>query len=234
MLASKYYDSTAAIQVIGSVLNKPTLLDDTGQYKFSENDFCNDLHKVIFGAVYNLYYMGAEHISIQAIEDYLENREKSLAIYRANKGPEWIHRVFSDADIMNFDFYYNRLRKMTLMRAYEDIGMDLSWIYDPDNIFDLALKEKQEETFNSLSLNDLAELIDNRVTRVRELVVDHDTDESCQIGDDMLDLLNELEESPAIGYPLYDNIFSQICMGGRLGKFYLRSAATGVGNIWSF
>ena len=58
MAGNKYYDATAAIQVIGCVLNNPHLLDEDGTYSFSENDFSNDFHRVIFGSLHNLYNMG--------------------------------------------------------------------------------------------------------------------------------------------------------------------------------
>lgn len=234
MAGNKYYDTTAAIQVIGCVLNNPHLLDDDGIYIFNENDFVNDFHRVIFGSLHNLYNMGTTNLNTKAVEDYLQNRPKSLAIYNANKGAEWLHKTFKIAEIENFDYYYSRLRKMTLLRAYDDIGLDVSWIYNPDNLFDQELKEQQSKQFDEMTLNEIAEAIENKITRVREMAIDNDTDESCQIGDEAEKLLEELETTPAIGYPLYDKIYEKICMGARLGKFYLRSAATGVGNIWAF
>ena len=37
----------------------------------------------------------------------------------------------------SFDYYYNRIKKMTLLRAYDNYGIDVTDIYDPDNIIDL-------------------------------------------------------------------------------------------------
>lgn len=227
---SKYYDSTSAMQVLGCLLNKPSLLDDDGQYSLREMDFDNnDFHRVIYGCISNLVQMGAEKINSKAIEDYLDNRERSLGIYKANNGAEWLQRAFINAEIMNFEYYYNRLKKMTLLRAYDNIGFDVSWIYDPDNILDIAKKESQDKTLDEMSIEEIAEEIDNRVLNVREMVVDNSTDESCQIGDSIQNLMEDLKESPARGYPLFDAATDKIAMGARLGKFYLRSAATGVG-----
>ena len=128
MAGSKYYDTTAAIQVIGCVLNNPHLLDDDGTYSFSENDFSNEFHRVIFGSLHNLYNMGTTNLNTKTLEDYLQNRPNSLAIYNANKGAEWLHKTFKIAELENFDYYYSRLRKMTLLRAYDDIGLNVSWI----------------------------------------------------------------------------------------------------------
>lgn len=229
MTGSKYYDSTSAIQVIGCILNNPHLLDEDGIYDFRAEDFNNEFHKVIFGSVYNLYNMGAEKLNTKVIEDYLSEKEHSFATYKANHGAEWLHQVYEQADILNFNYYYSRLKKMTLLRAYDNIGLDVSWIYDPDNIVDLEKKQEQSKLLDNTPIEEIADMIDNRVLHIREYLVDGDMDESCQIGDDAEKLLEELKQNPAIGYPLYDKVSSDIAMGARTGKFYLRSAATGVG-----
>lgn len=227
-MSSKYYDSTAVIQVIGCVLNQPSLLDDS-DYTFTEADFDNDFHKVIFGSVYQLHYTGTEVMNAAVIEDYLKNKEKSFGIYKANNGAGWIQEAFVKAEPMNFKRYYGNLKKMTLLRVYDNIGVDVSWIYDPDNIIDLDLKKEQSERLEQTSLNELADMIDNRILRVREMVVDNDIDESCQISEGIDKMLQSLQESPIVGNPLYDPYLSTITMGARMGTFYLRSASSGCG-----
>ena len=225
---SKYYDASAAIQVIGGVLNNPSLLD-SGQYDFRDIDFCNEFHKVIFGAIYNVKFNGAEKLNTKIIEDWLQGKEKSYAIYKANNGSEWMHNAFVKAEISNFDYYYNRLKKMTLLRTYDEIGLDVSWIYDPDNILDLQKKEEQEKEFDQKSLEEIADEIDQRIDRVREMVVDGDSDESCQAGEGLNELLEDLSIAPISGNPLWDKYFDQIVLGARMGCFYLRSGSTGTG-----
>ena len=227
-MSSKYYDSTAAIQVIGCVLNEPSILDNS-EYAFTEADFANDFHKVIFASVYQLYNTGTTSMNAYVIEDYLKNKERSLGIYKANNGAAWLQEVFVKAEPMNFKRYYGTLKKMTLLRVYDNIGVDVSWIYDPDNIVDLDLKKQQADKLEETSLTDLADMIDNRILRVREMVVDNDIDESIQIGEGIEKLLQSLKESPIVGNPLYDPYLNTIAMGARVGTFYLRSAGTGVG-----
>lgn len=215
--------------MIGCFLNKPSLLDDDGPYSLREFDFDNDFHRVVYGTISNLYTMGAEHITTRAVEDYLIKREKSYGIYKANNGAEWLHKAFISADVLNFDYYYSRLKKMTLLRSYNEIGLNVDWIYDPDNILDFEKKEEQDKRLDETTLDELADEIDNRILKVHEMVVDNDVDESCQMGEGLDELMESLKITPAIGYPLYDTVSSRIAMGARLGKFYLRSAGTGVG-----
>ena len=228
-MGSKYYDSPTAIQVIGCILNNPRLLEQEDKYTFREEDFCNELHKVIFGAAHYLQNNGAEKITRKVIENYLKDKPKSYGIYQANNGADWMHNAWLNADVENFDYYYQRLKKMTLLRTYDEIGLDVSWIYDPDNIEDNKKKKRQEEYLEEKTLSELADEIDNKVLRVREMVIDNDEDESVSLGNGLRELTKELEEKPILGLPLWDDYYSEITLGARRGCFYLRSASTGVG-----
>ena len=87
-MASKYLDTVAIVQVIGSVFIKPQLLDETDKYVITEEDFVSDFHKIVFGAIYKVYELGAESISIESICDFLSTKPKSEAIFTVNKGEE--------------------------------------------------------------------------------------------------------------------------------------------------
>lgn len=227
---SKYYDANAAIQVIGCVINNPSILEKTDTYSFAEDDFAEELHRIIFGAIYNLVTNGSQELTPQTIDDYLgTGHERSWSTYKSHNGREWFVRAFQDAEPANFDYHYGMLKKMSLLRAYENVGLDLSWIYDPDNITDLKEKQRQQDRFESMSLQELAEEIDNRVHRVKEIYVDNDTGQSGKLGDGILETIERMSKTPARGVPLYDNVLNQIAMGARRGTFYLRSAGTGTG-----
>ena len=229
MAQNKYYDSTAAAQVIGCTLVNPSLLDGDGQYFYNANDFTNEFHKVIFGAVYNLYTMGARKVNVKAIEDYLADRPQSQGIYRAGKGAEWVARAMEDADLSNFDYYYGRVKKMSLLRGYAKAGVDLTWLLDLDNIFDPQRKKEQEDYFDSLTLNQLSDIVDNRILTIRDEYVDNATDSAVNLGDGIENLLSVLSETPEMGAHLYGKYMDTITRGARRGKYYLRSAPTGIG-----
>jgi len=68
--------------------------------------------------------------------DYLSSRPKSEAIFIKQKGEEWLIRAEENAQPSSFDYYYNRMKKMSLLRAYDNYGVDVTDFYDPDNIID--------------------------------------------------------------------------------------------------
>ena len=230
MTSNKYYDANAAIQVIGCVLNNPDLLDRSSGYNLDGIDFCNEFHKVIFGSILNLYENGqGRKFNAAIIEDFLKNKPNSLAVYKVNNGAEWLNKCFISAEILNFDYYYSRLKKMTLLRVYSDIGLNLDWLYDPDNILDIQKKQEQNENLDNTSLEDIALMIDNRISRAKDLVVNNDLNESIQAGSGLASFMEHLQDNPLNGYSMYDKTTDSIALGARPGCFYLRSAATGVG-----
>ena len=110
---AKYYDTTAVLQVIGCVFNNPSLLDMDDKYFVTDEDFSNEFHKVVFGTIYKVHELGAKAITLQNINDYLASKPKSQGIYQAEKGDDWLLEVSTYANELTFDYYYNRLKKMT-------------------------------------------------------------------------------------------------------------------------
>lgn len=225
---SKYIDIPATVQVIGNIYKNPSLLDNEN-YVFTEADFTEEFHKIIFGSIYNLYQLGAKEVTTNTIEDYLKDRPKSLATYKLNKGSEYLEKLVSNIQLSTFDYYYGRLKKMTLLRMYDNAGLNLSWLYDIDNILDSKKRQAQEEWFDNTSLAEMAEIIDKKITDIRLKYVDETGETSTQAGEGTEELLESLLQTPEYGYPLYGSLINTVTRGARLGKVYLRSAPSGVG-----
>ena len=226
---SNFKDITSSVQVIGCIFNNPKILDMTETYFFAEEDFVDELHRIVFGSIYNLHQLGAKEITLASIEDYLEQRPKKLAVYKVNKGPEFLLKCSEVAKDAAFDYYYNRIKKMTLMRAYQQLAhMDMSWLYDED-VLDSTKKQQQEDWLDNTSLEAIADIIDNKILEIRLKCVDDSSIGGVQAGEGIDALLEQLKENPELGYPLYGPYINTVLRGARLKKFYLRSAATGVG-----
>lgn len=228
-MANKYVDTNAIIQVIGCIYNAPYLLDQEDKYSISEEDFPDSFHKVLFGTIYRLYELGAHEINLLSIEDYLKGRPKSEAIFRQRKGEEWILKASENSTLSTFDYYYNRLKKMTLLRLYNDIGVDVSDIYDPDNILDSKKLQSQEEYLDNASLLEIADKVNEKIESIRSRFVGESYGRSSQAGDGIFELIDSLKQHPEFGVGLFGDYMNTVTRGARLSKFYLRSAASGYG-----
>lgn len=226
---SKFVDITSIMQVIGCVFNNPSLLEQTDKYVITDEDFPDKFHKIVFGAIYKIYELGAEKITLKNISDFLAERPKSEAVFVKEKGNEWLLQASENATLTAFDYYYGRLKKMSLLRAYDSYGIDVSFIYDPDNILDTKKKQIQEEWLDNSCLEEIAAKIDLRIEEIKAQYIDDVHGEAYQAADGILDLITRLKETPEVGVPLYGPLINTVTRGARLKKFYLRSAPTGVG-----
>ena len=228
-MASKYIDTPSIVQVIGCVFKTPQLLDYSDKYTLTEEDFPDQFHKIVFGTIFKLHELGSEKIGINNILDYLSSRPKSEAIFIKQKGEEWLLKAAENAEISAFDYYYNRVKKMTLLRAFDSYGIDVTDIYDPDNIIDIKKKQLQEDQLDNSSLEEIVQKVQNKIDQIMATYVDDEWGEAIQAGDGIESLIIDLEKSPEVGVPLYGPLINTVTRGARLKKFYLRSAPTGVG-----
>ena len=228
-MASKYIDTTAIMQVIGNVFNNPQLLDFTDKYTVNDEDFPDQFHKIAFGAIFKLHELGVQKITLNAIADFLSARPKSEAVFKQQKGEEWLLKVAENCTPNAFDYYYDRMKKFTLLRAYDAYGISVSDIYDPDDILDMKKRQAQEDKLDNMTLVQIADEIDKKVEDLRLRYVDDVVDEAQQAGDGIFELIQGFKDNPEAGVSLYGPLINTVTRGARLKKFYLRSAATGVG-----
>ena len=232
-MPSKFVDTTSIVQVIGCIYKTPQLLDYEDKYTITEEDFPDQFHKIVFGTIYNLYNLGSEKITLSSILDYLSSRPKSEAIFIKQKGEEWLIRAEENAQPSSFDYYYNRMKKMSLLRAYDNYGVDVTDFYDPDNIIDSKKRQLQEDWLDNSTLEQIAQRVQDKIDQIRSQYVDDEWGEASQAGDGIFELLEELKQRPDVGVPLYGPLINTVTRGARLKKFYLRSAATGIGKTRS-
>lgn len=228
-MPSKYVDTVAIMQVVGSVFISPQLLDFTDKYCITEEDFPEQFHKIIFGSIYKLHELGANKITLENIADFLSSRKKNEAVYYQNKGEEWLTKVSHSCNLMAFDYYYNRLKKFSLLRAYDNCGIDITDIYDIDNIMDTKKKQLQEEQLDNMTLAQIAIKVDEKVDKIKMQYVDNTFGHLYKAGDSIDELLEDLEKHPDVGIPLYGPLINTVTRGARLRKMYLRSAPSGFG-----
>lgn len=232
-MASKYVDTTSVMQVIGCVFNNPEILDITDKYTIVDEDFSDQFHKTVFGAIYKIHELGAKKITLENISDFLSSRPKSAALYKQNKGEEWLLKVSEMCMASAFDYYYGRLKKFSLLRAYDNYGVDISDIYDIDNILDTQKKQLQEDQLDNSTLEQIADRVEGKIEEIRLQYVDDSFGEAQHASEGIYDLIEKFKKHPEVGVPLYGPLINTVTRGARLKKFYLRSAATGIGKTRS-
>ena len=175
-MKNNYVNLVSEREVIGNIFVNPSLLEQA-KYSLIEEDFSSDLNRTLYNAISLLYTSGVTKIEIKDIENFLENKEKSKAVFDYHKGREFLESISETASISSFDYYYGRLKKFSLMRAFsKKLGMDLTWLYDPDLFLDTKRFEEQDKWLDETPLAEISDLIAKKIEEVKGDEVEQEQD----------------------------------------------------------
>ena len=210
---------------------RPELLSDVDKYQLEPTDFSQQLDKMIFSAIYNLFAGGAERIHTIDVDTYLQTNEIAKNLLEKNNGLAFIQDCEDLADPANFQLYYNKLKKINLLRDLQKNGRDISPFYCED-----PLNEKYaeiNERFEKMTATDIFNSLRGELADLENKYVINSVVEESNAATGIRELIKNLKETPEIGVHLQGEIFNTVCRGGRKGKLYLRSAGSGVGKTRS-
>lgn len=220
-------DRHTVIQILGSLMAQPSLLNDTDKYLLEKDDFPQTMDKYIFSAIYNLYTQGAKAIRTVDIVNYLDTNSKAKNLIEKENGISFLQDCENECEPKNFSYYYNNLKKLNLLKDLQRTGKDVSNIYCEDVLS--PDYNKINDKFETMTPNDIINLLKSEVANYEKKFVLNNQLSESRASDNIRDLIKELKEEPEVGCPLQGDIFNTICRGGRKGKMYLRSAGTSVG-----
>ena len=73
-------------------------------------------HKIVFVSVYNLALKGVKEATEVEITEFLENYTSEYNTFTDNNGIEYIKTIRTLAKVDNFDYYWQTLKKYSLLR----------------------------------------------------------------------------------------------------------------------
>jgi replicative DNA helicase len=216
------------MQVLGCLLQQPSLLSSTNDFNINNDDFPEAFHKIIFASINNLYQSGVKVIDEPTIDGFLMKYDTQYQIFSENDGVNYLTHIKSISQLDNFKYHYKRIKKFSFLRSCKNKGIDFSDIYDT-NIISPTEDEKMKRQFDELTLEDMTNRIKSRVIELQDEFSTAETSQGIQAAKGMKELKEELKKNPDYGAPLCSNILNTVLRGARLGKFYLRSLPSGGG-----
>ena len=126
MIKKDLFDTNSSLYVLSCLMRNPLLLQDD-RYALVKTDFYKPLQQMVFVTIYNMSQSGIERITPQDIDLYISQYEGQYEYYKQNKGYEFVTQCYQTAegsDEKQFDTYYQRLKKFSMLRDLESIGID--------------------------------------------------------------------------------------------------------------
>lgn len=216
------------MQIIGCLIKEPALLLDPKVSINEQLDFTEKMHRLIYGAIYNLFNSAVVSITPIDIDNYLSNYSVNYEYYKNANGLQYLNDAEDFAQTENFFYYYDRFKKLSLLRYLKKQGYDISEIYN-ENPMPPKKEIEMEEKFNNMTLNDIFNFFKVKIDTAEKIFRNKHTDKSITANENIEQIVDRFKLSPEVGIPFYNDIMNTIVRGQRLGKFYISSSITSGG-----
>lgn len=221
-------DKRAILNTIGCLMLDPTLIDDIDR-PLDRTDFDTEaLYELLYVAIFNSYMQGVKDINEFTIDSYLSSYKEQYEIFQTNDGLNYLTSAREMSSLDNYDYYYHRLRKYSLLRYYEKKGYNTKSIFDPTVSVEELTKEM--EKFDNYTEQDIVGMVETDL--VISPTIKYCTNmltTEIQAADDAMDLVESFRKIPDVGVPLNNNGLNTVARGGRKGCLYMRSLPQGEG-----
>lgn len=208
-------------------MKHPQFLSEVDKYKLGLEDFYYKFDKYIFAAIENLYRGGANKIQPIDVENYLQTNGAAAVIFKQNNGIEYLQDAEYLSEVQNFDFYYNRLKKVNLLTHLKDEGFDISEFYIEDLTNPKALEVNKE--FEHLEIDDILNSIKRKVLTLENNFTQNEVTHTESAFTNIEEIIENAVNNVDIGVPVQGEILNEVISGARLGTLIIRSAASGTG-----
>ena len=214
-------------QILGSLMKQPQLLGEVDKYSLTIEDFSTRFEKYIFTAIRGLWQNGAPKISAFDIENYMEANDAAKKTFEMQNGLEFLQDIEEFSSVENFPYYYNKLKKINLLRDLKKQGFDVSEFYMEDLTSPVALQINQR--FEELSLADIVTGIKKKLLVLESNYSGTEEVQEWDIGFDIDDLVDSFGEDGSVGLPIQGAIYNKVIDGAQRTCLTIRSGGSGTG-----
>ena len=221
-------DKRAYANTLGCLMKDPTLVEDIDRPLDREDFNTETFYDLLFVAIYNLSMQGCKTITKFDIDSYLSGFKDQYKIFQENQGLNYLDGLESLSSLENYDYYYHRLRKYSLLRYYEKQGLNTKFIYDTS--IDSFHASEEQQKFDNYTEQDIVGMVESSmvINPTMKYCTNALTTE-VQAADGGLELIQSLMKIPDVGLPLNNDGLNTVARGARKGCLYMRSNVQGGG-----
>lgn len=218
----------ATLQVLGGILKNPEILL-RGEYKIEQSDFPETIHNIIFSSVVELLKGGATEVNGITMDNFLSSKPIQYKVFQDNRGIELVDKMIQVAQEHTFEYWYEMMKKFSLLRTLDANGFDIKEFYD-ENETNVDKIEAMSQRLSNMKLDEIVKHYDKTMIGIKEKWIgDVGGSTTFQAGDGLDELLAKLEEGEQFGHSFVNPFITTAFMGMKKSKFLLFSGASGSG-----
>ena len=228
-MSEQLYSMNAGNFVLSSLLNNTNLLYNSA-YPLSKDDFKPNLsHKIIYISICQLADRGCSVIDAKELVTYLEGGyEEQLNALKADLSDgnviEYIDTLKALDNDKSYTYWYNEVRKRSLLRQYRDSGFDISEFWDENKN-----EEKNTAKLNNISIKDIVHHFDAVQTKLRQQFIVEETVRRIKAGENYEEVKEAFKNTPYFGACMVGAYQTTLYRGWLKQQLILNSAGSGMG-----
>ena len=219
----------AVYNVIGSICQDTELLKDS-KTQLNPEDFMQSLHQTVFKAINNIVYNASgdnvSNITAVDVDNYLSAYPTQYKIWNDQKGFDYLQNCLEHANKETYWQSYDRIKKMSILRAYVNKGFDISELYDWESD-DFLSREKSLQDLDKKDMKDIFEHFTLKNLQIKDSYDIETEGKQFKAGTNIKDLLNKFKAGIEYGAPYPNEFENFLFRGQRKGKVVIRSGASG-------
>lgn len=222
---TEYSNKNAINEVLGSFMQNPKFMRE---YKVNNEDFPELFHRLVFASINNLAKSGITDIDAVAIDEYLSHYEVQYKVFQDHDGVSYTRTIKTLAKPENVRYYYDQLKKFSLLRRYHENGFNVSEYFDPHET-DPKVCEEKRKRLDKESLGEIINHFKLRQLAITEPFIENENRESKKAGDHGLEQIEAWKKSVGWGLGFSSAYLTTVLHGMKPKAFTIKSAGTGVG-----
>lgn len=220
-------DKSSIQQIIGCLMQRPHLLSEVDKYSLTIADFSTRFERYVFSAILGLYRQGATNIEPIDVSNFLEADDVAKKTFINCNGVEYLQDVVEFSSVENFDYYYNRLKKINLLRDLKKQDFPISDFYCED-LTDPKANEINAN-FESITVKEICDSIKRKLIHLESDYVQTGEVEVQNAASGMREFVREMNETVSIGLPVQGHIYNKVISGAEKTALTIRSGCSGLG-----
>lgn len=208
------YDANNARLLLGTLMINAQYLH-VDKYILSKEDFEPvEFHLRLFQAIKNLSDHGAKSIDAIDIYEVASNRSDIIDIFDANNLKDFCITIKQLTKIDNIDFYYEEVRKHTILRSYSAAGFNIS---------------KFENNIKNVTLKEIVQYFDGVQIAIKKKFYKDSSIQEIKAGANFKVVKENFKKDPLYGASLWSEYLNTASRGWINGQLVLASMPSGTG-----
>ena len=218
------YSHNSANLILGAICNDCTLALNN-KFPLTKEDFRpNQFQMIIFVTLYNLALKGVKEASEIEVYEFLKNYKEQFNIFNDNDGSDYINTIKTLSNIDNYEYYWNNLKKYSLLRVYKNKGFDISKFFDETKD---ELKECKK--LDLVELDDIINYYDGIQSNIKKNFYINGNIEETKMGEGFEEIKEQFKEKPLYGASFLSEYLNTATRGWIESQYAIFSSPTSVG-----